>query len=183
MRRILGYEEVARKEKRNRRVGGIVIISLLILSTLGFALSNVGTNDNSNASEDGFFYNGQYWVYTVGAQKYYFTHHPDELNASSQFMSKNLADFSNKQIYVDSEINGGFQEIYGPLGSYSSKISEACYGSCEKDLPEKNCDGVDEMIVLRESLSERIREEGSCTFIEGSIKTVDSFLYKILGIN
>lgn len=175
--------ESAEKEIRRKRLGGIVIIALLVLSTLGFALSSFGGNSNVEV-DDGFSYNGQNWIYTVGSQKYYFTNHPDEINTSLSGLTKNLVDFSNKQVYIDSEIVGGLQEIYNTLGPYSGKISEACYGTCEKDLPEKEClANENPMIILRESTVERFKEKENCLFIEGDLKTVDAFLYRVLGIN
>lgn len=182
MKKITSIAEYSTREQRRKRIGGIVIIVLLLLSTLGFALSIVGIGDNSTTVENtqGFSYNGQYWVYTAGLQQYHFLHHPNETNYSVQ-LTKNLADFSNKQVYVDSEVIGGAQEIANNLGLYSGKISEACYGECDRDLPEKNC--TDPLIVIRESEIESVREEESCVFIEGNMKTIDAFLHRILGIN
>src|SRR3989338_9038926 len=126
MRRILSLDEIAYKEKKRKRLGGIVIIALLVLSSLGFALSSVGNggNGNSNELEDGFSYNGQNWVYSFGTQRYYFKYHPDEINTSLEGLTMGLSDFAGKQIYVDSEISGGLQEIYNSLGIYTGKISE-----------------------------------------------------------
>lgn len=182
MKNITSLRDYSQREERRKRIGGIVIISILMLSTLGFALSMVdfGGNASGTISADEFSFNGQYWVYSIGTQQYYFSHHPDEINFSVQ-LNKNIADFSGKQLYVDSDIPAGGQEIYNSLGLYASKITEACYGPCEKDLPEKNC--TDSLIVLRESEVESIREEDSCIFINGDLKTVDAFLYKVLGIN
>lgn len=162
-------------------MGGIVIILLLLLSTLGFALSFVGFGGNTGIIEEpqGFSNNGQYWVYTAGSQKYYFSHHPEELNYTFT-INKNLLDFGNRQLYIDSEIPGALQEIATNIGPYTAKFSEACYGTCEKDLPERDCSEL--FIVTRESEVESITEEDQCIFINGSIKTVDSFLYKLLGL-
>lgn len=183
MSRIRSLGETAKKEERRKRISGIVIISLLLLSTVGFALSmvNFGANPTIEEEIQGFSNNGQYWIYTVGSQKYYFTHHVDELNLSSYNLSKNLADFGGKQIYVDSELTGGLQEIYNSLGLYVGRVNEACYGICDKDLPELDC-SFGPLIVVRESEIESITEEHSCIFINGDMKTLDTFLYKILGI-
>lgn len=183
MSQIRSLGEIARKEQRRKRISGIVIISLLLLSTIGFALSmvNFGSNPTIEENIQGFSNNGQYWIYTAGNQKYYFTHHLEEVNASSYTVSKNLADFGGMQIYVDSELNGGLQEIYNSLGPYV-RVNEACYGSCERDLPEKDC-SAEPFIVVRESEISSITEQDSCIFINGNMKTLDAFLYKILGIS
>ncbi len=185
MRRILSLGELAEKEQRRKRLGGIVIIALLVLSSLGFALSSVGTGGNGSTDlEEGFTYNGQNWVYAVGTQKYYFTYHPDDINSSLLGLTKSLSDFAGKQIYIDSELPGGLQEIYNSLGSYTGKITEVCYGKCERDLPEKEClPGAEPMIIIRENETESFIEKDNCLFINGDLKTVDAFLYKVLGIN
>lgn len=181
MTKIRSLGEIEKKEQRRKRISGIFIISLLLLSTLGFALSMVNFGSQNVPDEvQGFSNNGQYWIYTVGTQKYYFTHHIEELDLSIYNISKNLADFGGQQIYVDSQIDGGLQEIYNSLGAYVGRINEACYGECDRDLPEKDCS--EPMIVIRNSSTPRIREEDSCVFIEGDMKTLDAFLYKILGI-
>ena len=186
MRRILSITEIAEKEKRTKRIGGIVIIALLVLSSLGFALSGFGGsgNEDNGASKEGFSYNGQNWVYTIGTQKYYFTYHPDDINSSLLGLTKSLPDFAGKQINIDSELAGGLPEISNTLGAYTSKITEVCYGKCERDLPEKEClSGAEPMIIIRENETESFIEKDNCLFIQGNLKTVDAFLYRVLGIN
>jgi len=182
MNNIRSLKDYSGSEQRRKRAGGIIIIVLLLLSTIGFALSIVDFGSNGATEEkQGFSNNGQYWIYTAGSQKYYFTYHVDEINYTFS-TTKSLADFGSKQVYVDSQIPGGLQEIYNSLGAYTSRINEACYGSCGRDLPEKNCSISEPLIVLRESNTEKIIESDSCVFIDGNMKTVDAFLYKILGI-
>src|SRR3989344_947428 len=185
MRRILSLDEIAEKEKKRKRISGIVIIALLVLSSLGFALSSVGNGGNGNSDlKEGFSYNGQNWVYTSGSQKYYFINHPDEINTSLEGMTMSLADFASKQIYIDSELAGGLHEVYNNLGVYAEKIKEVCYGSCDRDLPEKECSaGAEPLIIIRENETESFVEKDNCLFINGNMKTVDAFLYKVLGIN
>ena len=180
--KILSAAEIAAKERRTKRIGGIVIIALLVLSSLGFALNGVA-NNNQSQNPDGLTYNGQYWVYSTGGQaRYFFTYHPTETNVTIS-TTKNLGDFSNKPLYIDSEIGGGLEEISNSLGLYSGKVAQACYGECDKDLPEKECSPEYNLIVLRESANSNIREENGCIFLNGDLRTVDAFLYKILGIN
>lgn len=184
MSNIRSLKDSSQSEQRRKRIGGIVIVALLLLSTVGFALSIVGFGGNAGVDDEiqGFSHNGQYWVYTVGSQKYYFTYHPSEINITSE-IDKTLADFGGRQVYIDSEITGGAQEIYNSLGLYAGKINEACYGSCDRDLPEKSCSDAEALIVLRESEIESITENESCVFVSGNLRTVDAFLYKVLGIN
>jgi hypothetical protein len=67
------------------------------------------------------------------------------------------------------------------LARYASRFQEACYGECEKDLPEKDCS--EKLIVFRESEVKKVYEEGSCVIIEGDMVAVDAFLYRVLGIS
>ena len=94
-------------------------------------------------------------------------------------ISMKINDFSGKTLYIDSEnlaVNG---EILNNLGKYSYRIQEACYGECERNLPEKSCE--DNFIVFRESEERNVYQEENCIFIDGDLSSVDAFLYKILG--
>jgi flagellar basal body-associated protein FliL len=183
MSQIRSLKDATTREAKRKRISGIVIIALLLLSTIGFALSmvNFGGQTTTPQAEQGFSTNGQYWIYTAASRQYYFTHHVDEVNISSYNLTKNLADYAGQQVYLDAEIPGSVQEIYTNLGSYTSRLNEACYGKCNMDLPEKDC--TEKLIVVRESPIPSITEQDSCVFINGDMKTVDAFLYKVLGIN
>src|SRR3989344_2176004 len=185
MNKIRSLDEIARGEQRRKKIGGIVIITLLLLSTIGFALSIVGFGSNNSTPGDvqGFSFNGQYWVYTAGSQKYYFTNHVNEVNLSLVNINKTLTSFSNKQIYVDAINNIELQELYNGLGTHATKINEACYGKCTRDLPEKSCLSIEPLIVIRQNEIESVTEQDNCIFIEGNLKTIDAFLYKVLGIS
>ncbi len=181
MRKIQTALEIAEKERKRRRIGGIVIIALLLLSTLGFALNGVGIN-SEETNQDGLKFDGQSWTYFLAGQPVYrFTYGLNDLNFTNLNFDKNIADFGGKNIYIDSnEI--GLREIASNLGRHTSKMGEACYGSCERDLPELSCDSADILIVIKQNYS-GIREERNCVFIEEDLKIIDSFLYRILGIN
>jgi hypothetical protein len=183
MSQIRSLGDIARKEQRRKRISGIFIISLLLLSTIGFALSMVNFGgQNVSEQTQGFSNNGQYWIYTAGNQQYFFTHHLEEVNASQYNVTKTIADFSGRQIYIDSQLAGGLQEVYSSFGPYLGRVNEACYGPCNRDLPERDCSS-EPFIVIRESEIPSITEEQSCIFINGNMKTLDAFLYKVLGIS
>lgn len=182
MSKIRSLGDIAKKEERRKRASGIFIISLLLLSTIGFALSMVNFgSQNVQEQVQGFSNNGQYWIYTVGDQQYFFTHHIEEVNTSSYSLNKTILDFTGRQVYVDSQLPGGLQEVYSSLGPYLGRLNEACYGSCDRDLPELNCLG-DPLIVIRENDISSITEQQNCVFVNGDMKTLDAFLYKVLGI-
>jgi len=93
--------------------------------------------------------------------------------------SKSIADYAGKVIYLDSDSSLVANEIKSTLGLYSSRIQPACFGSCEKNLPELNCS--DNLIVWNSSKIDNIYQEDECVFIEGDIKTLDAFIYHTFG--
>jgi hypothetical protein len=183
MRRILSRQEIERKERRNRTVGGVVLIFLLVVSTIGFAITGLGggsNKENNELKEGSGFYNGNGWIYLVGGQEYFFNNNKESVLGVSLNIQKNLGDFAGKQVYVYSENPAVSNQLFTILGRFASRIQEACYGSCEKDLPEKTCQ--DNLIVFVEKEEEGIYQEDNCVFIEGSLKTAEAFLFSMLGI-
>jgi len=65
------------------------------------------------------------------------------------------------------------------LNAYASRVQEACYGKCDKNLPEKSCN--DSLIVFRQNDSEKISQSDNCIFIEGNLRDADAFIYKLFG--
>ena len=185
MRQIQNAAELEQKERKKRRIASIVIITLLLLSTAGFALSGVGIKKRQDDSpQQNLVFNGQYWTYsTPGGQQHAFTYNSNELDFSSVDISKTLADFSGKQVYLASNESVGLQEIAVNLRNYAGRLSEACYGPCEKDLPEKECAaGAEPLIIVRPSETLSVAEEENCIFINGDLRAVDMFLYRVLGL-
>ena len=182
MRKIQSASEIAEKEAKTKKIGGIVIIILLLLGTAGFALNGVGIKSD-NSAKDGLIFDGQSWNYFLGGQPIYrFTYGLGELNFTDVNIAKSVVDFSGRSLYLDSENGIGVQEIALNLGRHAGKIGEACYGSCEKDLPELTCDGEEILIVISNN-SLGVNERDNCIFIAEDLKVVDAFLYRILGIN
>ncbi|MGV8142874.1 MAG: hypothetical protein ACP5NS_04575 [Candidatus Pacearchaeota archaeon] len=183
MKKIQTATEIANKEARKKRIGGIVIIALLLLSTAGFALNGVGINSNGSTNNDGLIFDGQSWIYYLGGQPTYrFTYGLNDLNFTDFKLSKNLADLGGKSLYIDSENNIGTQDIAINLGRHVSKIGEACYGSCNRDLQELTCDTENILIVIKSNYTS-VKEENNCIFIEEDLRVIDAFLYRILGLN
>jgi hypothetical protein len=76
----------------------------------------------------------------------------------------------------------GLEALSINLGGYVSKIQEACLGPCERDVVEKECDGNEAVLIIRDSPKVSIYEDKSCTFINGGLAGVDAFNYRVLGI-
>lgn len=178
MRAINSKEVAERKARRNKLVVGIFFIVLLVFSTAGFALYD--SDGSSNSETENGQYNGQYWVYSLGGQLFYFTAHKSEITNIEVNIQKTLAGYLGSNLYIDSENSLVASEINNNLARYSSRVQMACYGPCEYNLPEKDCS--ENMIIFRESAERKVYQTDNCVFIDGDIYAVDAFLYKILGI-
>jgi len=179
MKKIKNKEEIERRNRINKFILGVLMISLMLASSLGYAFfsSDGITEENIPEEINGEFINGR-WVYQFGDQQFAFLSFIGLAEKVSVDMEKTLVDYYSKQIYIDSE-RETFEEISLNLGSYTSRINEACYGPCEENLPEKQCDSL--LIVHRSSSENRVYQQDNCIFIEGDIVAVDAFLYRILG--
>ena len=84
--------------------------------------------------------------------------------------------YSGTILYIDSANQGILQELASTLTGLPSRIQEACYEKCEKNLPEKSC--TDNLIVWIESSENKVYQKDNCIFIEGDISSADAFIYK-----
>ncbi len=178
------HEEKERKERTRKMIGGIVLIGIMVLSSIGFAfflgggiLS--GSGQAEQGVDDEIYYNGQYWVVQKEGAKAFLSVHPDELMNSPVGVSieKRAHDYRGASVFIDSESREMTGLISANLAQYASSIKEACYGKCTRDLPEKTCD--ENMIIWRASENERVFQEGNCVFIEGSTIAANSFIYDL----
>ena len=179
MRRIETPEEKERRRKRITAILSILMLLLLVISTLGYAfLSNTNSgNKNQNPQTQG-------------------TPLPtDKINIQYQGLNFNLVStlnnikdvpvdisitpisYSGKILYIDAENSLLLQEIGSTIGRFSSRTQQACYGSFDKNLPEKKC--TDNLIVVRESKENKVSQQDNCIFIDGDIRAVDAFIYKL----
>ena len=179
MQKIKTAEEIEKKQRLIKIVAGSVLIFLMVFSTAGFALNGIGGNDESLEDDEAYF-DGQYWNYNLGGQQFYFSNKLEDINEISVPISLKINDFSEKVLYIDSEDIETSSKIKNNLGRYSLRVQEACYGECERDLPEKKC--IENIIIFKESEKTKISQEENCIFIEGTSLEVDAFLYKILGL-
>jgi len=176
LKKIRTQEEIATAEKKKIRWISGILLFILIASTLGFALmSGEKTTNNQNQAVAS---NGKFMA-SFGSNTLYFTNNMSDIENVSIDVNRTLNDFYGNRVYLDTNNSYVYSEIYSILGNYVQKITIACYGSCEKDLPEKSCN--DTIIVFRQAAENKVYENGNCTFIEGDLKAVDAFLYKTFG--
>ena len=139
---------------------------------MGFAFSFYTPDEQSQASTDIYADD----AIIIGDSKVYLSNSRDEAKNTTVEISANLGEYSNQPLYLD--VNGNsavIQEIGSSLGRYSSRIQEACYGKCDRDVAEKTCD--ENIIIWKDSIQNKIYQEGKCIFIEGDLRAVDAFIY------
>ncbi|MDP4039897.1 MAG: hypothetical protein Q8P57_04955 [Candidatus Pacearchaeota archaeon] len=181
MRRLKSPDEIEKSEKKKKLIVGIILIALLVFSTAGFALNGLSEGNAGQENGEEPYYDGQYWIYPFGGQNYYFTYSIGETEMGDLNFTKSLSSYSGKNLYIDAENSAVLTELANNLGRFAGRIQEACYGECERDLPEKTCE--ENMIIWRDSGMNKVTQNENCIFIEGDLRIVDAFLYKVLGFN
>jgi len=178
MRRIISEEEMRKKKKRNNSILGAIMLIILVSGTAGYAFIvspyDTSSNNNQNDPADGR------WVLNYQGRQHYFINSPDSVSDIPLDTSKNINSYAGSITYLVSDNDAVSVEIASILGSYSARVQKACLGSCEEDLPEKDCS--ENLIVFRESLENKVYEEENCVFIEGDLRAADAFLYNLFRV-
>ena len=190
MRKIRTKEEIERIKRRNNIILGIILLSVLILGTIGWSFlsgsKNEGISRKIRYGNLEFIKNNEMWVLNVQGQKFYFQNLPQELENVSIVGFYDLQDYANEVLYVSNN-NFAFQEIVNNLGRYVLRFQEACLSgqNCTGDFPVKNC--TDNLIVFKEEHNPEwdaeVWQEENCVYISGDyFKGADWFVYKLLGV-
>ena len=183
MKRIESYEEVQKRQKRNRFIYGVFMLFLLVVSTAGYAfLSGTGTDSSTDSANVDSGINNGIGPYSVnlGGQQFSFINSLDKTKDVPVDSVITLDNFYQKPLFIASDSDLVGSEITNNLGRYVPRVQRACYGKCELDLPEKNCS--DNLIVYKQSDTRKVYQSQGCVFIDGDLVAVDAFLYKVLDI-
>lgn len=162
------------RDRRRTRILGILLLLIMVGSTAGYAFilyqSNTSNNVENNDQQEPI--NNEPTL----SLSYGF----DAVSDIPVNISFILQEYAGKTVYIDSEDSASFNEIARIFEQQSSRVQAACYGRCKKNLPEKNCS---EMLVVVNSaaMNPRVRQQESCVFVDGDIKAVDAFLYRLAG--
>ena len=185
MRKIGSEREDERKRKRNILVISSFMLLVLLVGTVGYGFisnpNNSGGNVGTEIKEGEVLQVGNQWAVKIGSQTYYFSNSPEELKDIPIDITRNLNSYVGKNLYIVSKSDAIASQIRTLLSSYASRVQEACFGSCEENLPEKDCS--DDLIIWKDSLENKVYQEENCIFIEGDTRAVDVFLYRMLGFN
>lgn len=168
VRRIESREETERKHKRNVNFISIAMLILLLGSTVGFALI-YSDEDSEGESQDDSELTLPFGTSIENAKLV-------PVN-----IQKNINSYSGKNVYISANESGVVNVIGSIMGQYASRVNEACYEKCEKDLPEKNCS--ENLIVYTEKEENNVYQTENCIFIEGELRAIDAFLYRLVGGN
>jgi hypothetical protein len=190
MRKITSRKKQEKKQKRNQLIGGIVLMSILFLSLIGYGLGGKGIKKNKVT------YNGQefveengYWITELGDFVFSFMYNPNEIENIGAGLNF-LNEYSGKPLYISSEDIRSSSEIYRNLVDQNKivlRMQLACLEGeiCEnEELPIKTCE--DNFIIIQEAETTNVRQEDNCIFIEGRFenlaKITDGFLLSIIGL-
>ena len=184
MEKIKTKEEIESGQKKKKMIVSLFLLGLLVLSTLGYALlynpSSSQDNQENQADNNAYAIDSQgRYVLNLQGQSFSFANPPESAQEVPVNIMLNINNYKDKAVFLvsnDSLINS---EIYTNLGGFAERVQLACYGSCELNLPEKNC--TDMLIILNSSLNNKVYQQDNCVFIEGDLLAVDAFLYRILG--
>jgi len=196
MRKIVTKEQKDKTAKKNQLIIGIVLIGLMVLSTLGYALSGRGESSvikkiDYNGIEFSLDNSG-YWKFNVQGKDFSTKYNPEETEYILFLNDLSISDYSKKPLYFIGDFQEPNYEISRNLGSFVLRMQEACISEkdCKNNLPVKNC-SVDNIIVIREasngSEKENIYQQENCIFINADLgnqtRYADKFLFDILGVS
>jgi len=190
MRKLVSKQERERQEKRKQTIIGIFMLSILILSTLGYSLQS-GTGGDKTIVYNGFefVYKNGFW--TIGS--FAFKYNPEEVSNIDSVLD-DASFYEGLPLYLYSENTDAEAEIRVNLGQIAESVNDACPektgvpgANCGEEIPVISCNSSsDNFIILRKSENQDIRQKNNCVYIEGPEQELamlaDQFLYKILGI-
>ncbi len=164
MRKIQTKEELERRSKRNSKILSLVMFFVLVGGTAGYAflISPGGSNPPENEN----------------VNKFELLNPVESVADIPVEITRDLNSYAGSKTYIVSKNGGVTAEISKVMLQFTT-LQEACFGPCEENLPEKDCS--ENLIIWEESMENKVYEDGKCVFIEGDMRAVDAFLYKILG--
>ncbi len=189
MRKIITREKRERIEKRNKTIVGLVLVGIMVFSVAGYAFYNIRGEEIEKIEykniefvlkEDGL------WHFFIQGYEFSTFFNPQQVQDIEVLGNLNLGKLRGKPLYFshDSDVEGT-QEIDRNVNIFMERVQKACIYECEEDLPFKDCEE-DNIIIIRESSETLIKQEENCIYILGKenelIKASDAFIFKFLGL-
>ena len=172
MRKIENEAKIEERKKRRGTYLTVFMLFILVVSTAGYAFLS-GDKTTKNNAANGENPDGV----KIGDQIYLLSNSRASVENISVDIKAGLSFYGGSQVYVSADSQTVSSEIFSTIGRYAAHIQNACYGNCSLNLPEKNCN--DKLIVWNSSMENRVYQNESCVFIEGDMRAVDAFLYKV----
>ena len=176
----MSAEERSHREHKRVRVLSFFMLIILLGSTAGFAFISYEQDRPPEAVTEGVEDTGNGWLLHWQGETFSLRASPSAVADVPVETSVTLQDYAGAVLYVDAESEAIVTELDSTLGRYTNRFQPACYGSCERDLPELNC--TSNLIVWNPSDENSVRQEEQCVFIDGDIRAVDAFIYRTFGV-
>lgn len=177
----MSAEEQTRKGQRRIRALSLLMLVILLGSTAGFAFISYQQDTPAAAPGEGDVQDtGNGWQLRWHDQTFSLRASPSAVADIPVSATHTIDNYAGAVLYVDAESDAILAELDSTLGKYASRLQPACYGRCERDLPEVNCST--NLIVWRSAEEGNVRQEEQCIFIDGDIRAVDAFIYRALGV-
>lgn len=187
MRKITSDKDLAKRQKKNQLVLGIILVVLMLLSVLGYGFYGSEESYEQVREYRGheLFSNGELWILDYGVYRFGFSNHPADTSGEVDLELKTLENYLSAPLYLSSNDSRVNTEISNNFGYIAERIQLACLQGevCEEGLPVKNCSS--NFIVVSSGEANKIDQESNCVFIEGNgelTEVVDEFLFHIIGI-
>jgi len=191
MRKIISKEETERKEKRSRRIIGIFLLSIMMLSVFGIVGDSIGQKSNTQAKLNyngiNFFNQQTRWIFSKNNFNFSIINSPEDLKNITIGIINPLGNYFGKPLYIYSDDKAVEYELYSNMQSVAFRIQPACLNAtkCAGDYPIKTCEN--NFIIIEKSNETGVTQDQNCLFIRGQEKELqlltDAFLLKMLEIN
>ncbi|MFT4305042.1 MAG: hypothetical protein ACMXX8_03035 [Candidatus Woesearchaeota archaeon] len=189
----------AKRIRRNRMMIGGITIFIMLGGGLGIFASNIGLNENVVPyNEHNFELTQRGWQLRLNNERYYFTHHPlevENINSSNEIFDKLkeknniLLSFDPNSVYFDIISDSQFY-LSEKLSKQGKNIAQGFSNESNYNVPIINCDNADEntlVILFKDGEKEIIVMEDNCikaysSYGEGFPLISNKILFGILNI-
>jgi hypothetical protein len=200
LRKIMTVEEREIKDRRNKRIIGIILGIIMLLSTAGYAFLSFEKEDNPSSRKIDYkgveFVSSERgtWKFNYAGVDYETLYNPYEtINITSEINTR-INQYYNKPIYFGIESKediaiSGTNEIERNFLTMVSKSQFSCLNencSLNENYPIKNCASSNVIIFNIIEGDSSITEEDNCIVINYILgdeeKAADAFIFKVLGL-
>lgn len=157
------------------------ILGLLVVSSIGYSFLSAPTTDApvSPSSTTGVYPEGLGWAADVYGAHLTFSSDPVTLANITFETNVTLSELSTSTLYVADE--SALAQLSTSLGQLIS-LQEVCVGRCERDVPEKSCEGSEWILQWDRTATNGITQQKRCITIGGDAGVIDAFAYRLLNL-